>query len=412
MKFSLSLFIARRYFFAKKTQRAINIISIITTIAVAVGTFALVVVLSVFNGFEGLVIEMFNKFDPNIKVSAKVGKSFIISESNLKQIKAIDGVAYAGLALEENVLLKYGDQQFIGAIKGIDNGLFNYSGLKNSITSGNTLLNYKGVPMAIVGEGVANKLSVNFDNAIQPLTIYFPNKEVNNISLDPSNAFKVENISIGATFSIQHEFDSKYIITPLNFVQNLLGENIVSSIEIYLNNNADVEKTTASIRTIVGADYNVKGRDEQHEFLYKIMRAEKWAVFFILLFILIIATFNLTGALTMLIIDKRQDIFIMKSFGVSTNTIKQVFIMNGFIITFIGVLFGLLLGVLICWLQIRFGFLQFNGEGSFVVDAYPVKIISSDLLYIFAVVMFIGGLASVMPVFNIFKNNKFNLIEQ
>jgi lipoprotein-releasing system permease protein len=412
MKLSLPLFIARRYFFAKKTQKAINIISIITTIAVAVGTFALVVVLSVFNGFEGLVIEMFNKFDPNIKVSAKVGKSFTISESNLKQIKAINGVAYAGLALEENVLLKYGDQQFIGAIKGIDNGLFNCSGLKNSITSGNTSLNYKGIPMAIIGEGVANKLSVNFDNAIQPLTIYFPNKEVNNTSLDPTNAFKVENISIGATFSIQHEFDSKYIITPLKFVQNLLGENIVSSIEIYLNNNADVKKTTASIRTIVGEGYYVKGRDEQHEFLYKIMRAEKWAVFFILLFILIIATFNLTGALTMLIIDKRQDIFIMKSFGVSTNTIKQVFIMNGLIITFIGVLFGLLLGVLLCWLQIRFGFLQFNGEGSFVVDAYPVKIISSDLLYIFAVVMIIGGLASVMPVFNIFKNNKFNLIEQ
>jgi len=413
MRFSIPLFVAKRYFFAKKSQKAINIISIITSIAVAVGTFALVVILSVFNGFEGLVIEMFNKFDPDIKITSTIGKTFTISNSQLDEIKKIKGVKFAGLALEENVLLKYGDMQFIGSIKGIDETIFVNSGIKSSVTSGNGILNHKNIPLAILGEGVADKLSINFDNAIQPLSVYYPNKEVSNINLDPSNAFNIQNISIGGTFSIQHEFDTKYVIVPLKFVQELLDETgVYSSLEINLNyeQNINEEEIINKIKGIISNGLTIKNKNEQHEFLYKIMRAEKWAVFFILLFILIIATFNLTGALTMLIIDKQQDIFIMKSFGMPTKFLKQIFVLNGLIITLSGILIGVSSGLLLCWLQIKFGLLQFNGQGSFVVDSYPVKIIGSDIIYISISVMIIGIIASIIPVNSIFKRNKFNTL--
>lgn len=410
MKFSLPIFIARRYFFAKKSQKAINIISIITSIAVAVGTFALVVVLSVFNGFESLVIDMFNKFDPDLKVTAAVGKTFHLEENKIEAIRKIKGVKYAGFALEENVLLRYGEMQFIGSIKGIDEALFNSGGIKTSITSGNGQISYKGIPLAILGEGVADKLSINFDNAIQPLGIYFPNKEVTNINIDPSNAFKMQNISVGGTFSIQHEFDTKYVIVPLSFVQELLGENnTYSSLEISIS-DANEKEISSQIKNIIGDELIIKNKNEQHEFLYKIMNAEKWAVFFILLFILIIATFNLTGALTMLIIDKQQDIFIMKSFGMPSSTIKRIFIYNGLIITLSGIILGITLGLLVCWLQIEFGLLQFNGQGSFVVDSYPVKIVWTDILYISISVFLVGIIASIIPVNSIFKNNKFNTL--
>lgn len=409
----LEIFIARKYFMSKKSQKAINIISLITTVAVAVGTLALVVVLSVFNGFEGLVIDMFNKFDPTLKATATVGKTIHYDETTLQKIRAINGVKTASASIEENALVKYGEKQFIATIKGVDTSYFNASGLRNSITSGNKSITYKEIPLAILGEGVADKLSVNFDNAIQPLNIYFPNKNNLDNTLDLSSAFTFENISIGGTFSIQQEFDSKFIIVPKSYLDSALQlQQECTAIEILLDEPSKLYKIKSEIQSLLGPSYQVKDSEEQHEFIYKIMKAEKWAVFIILLFILMIATFNLTGALTMLIIDKQHDIFIMKSFGLMTNRLKRIFILNGMLITISGVLCGLFLGLAICYSQIYFGWLTFSGQGSFVVDAYPVQINFLDVLLIAVTVMLVGFVASIIPVNRIFRENKFNTVQQ
>ena len=406
MLFKLPLSIASKYFFTKKSKRAIHIISLITTIAIAIGTFALIVVLSVFNGFEGLVISMFNQFDPDIKVTSKIGKTFNYDKS---KIASINGIEAIGKSVEENVLLKYKQQQYIATIKGIDENIFERSGIKNGITTGYKNLLIDGVSFAVLGAGVADKLSLNTESANEPLSIYYPNKDVTNININPANAFKIEGINIGGIFSIQQEFDVKYVIVPLQFAQRFFEtNNQISSLEIYVNSNTNVDEVCAEISNKLGSNYEVKNRFQQHNFIYKVMKAEKWAVFFILLFILIIATFNLTGALTMLIIDKQHDIFIMKSFGANTKLIKQIFVFNGLIITASGIVIGTVLGLAVCFAQQQFGLLQFNGEGSFVVDAYPVKIIFVDVLYVAISVFVIGFIASIIPVQNIFRNNNFN----
>jgi lipoprotein-releasing system permease protein len=398
---------------SKKSQKAINIISMITTVAVAVGTLALIVVLSVFNGFESLVIDMFNKFDPPLKASASKGKTIHYSDDALQKIRAIKGVTHASASIEENALVKYGERQFIATIKGVDSAYFGASGMSNSVTSGSNNIFYKGIPLAILGEGVADKLSVNFDNAIQPLNIYFPNKNNINNSLDLSSAFTFENISIGGTFSIQQEFDNKFIIVPKIFLDSLLDLNQqCTAIEILMSDPSKISSVKKSVQEILGNDFIVKDSEEQHEFIYKIMKAEKWAVFIILLFILMIATFNLTGALTMLIIDKQHDIFIMKSFGLMTERLKKIFIINGMLITVTGVVSGMLIGLGICFSQIQFGWLTFSGEGSFVVDAYPVEVKALDIFLISITVLVVGMVASIIPVNRIFRENKFNTVQQ
>ena len=408
----LEIFIARKYFMSKKSQKAINVISLITTLAVAVGTLALIVVLSVFNGFEGLVVSMFNKFDPPLKATAASGKTIRYDESSLAKIRSLPGVRNASASIEENALVKYGERQFIATIKGVDTSYFSASGLQSAVSSGSTELIYQGIPLAILGEGVADKLSVNFDNAIQNLSIYFPTNNNISTSLDINSAFTYEPISIGGTFSIQQEFDTKYILVPKSFLDTLLHlENKCTAIEILVHSTANIEEVRANVQAILGSSYQVKNSEQQHEFIYKIMKAEKWAVFVILLFILMIATFNLTGALTMLIIDKQQDIFIMKSFGLMTERVKKVFILNGMFITITGVLSGIVIGLLVCYSQIYFGWLTFSGEGSFVVDAYPVEIKLLDILLIAFTVLLVGLIASIIPVNRIFRENKFNTVQ-
>ena len=275
------------------------------------------------------------------------------------------------------------------------------------------IITNKEIPLAILGEGVADKLSVNFDNAIQPLNIYFPNKNNLDNTLDLSSAFTFENISIGGTFSIQQEFDSKFIIVPKSYLDSALQlQQECTAIEILLDEPSKLSKIKSEIQALLGPSFQVKDSEEQHEFIYKIMKAEKWAVFIILLFILMIATFNLTGALTMLIIDKQHDIFIMKSFGLMTKRLKRIFILNGMLITITGVLCGLFLGLAICYSQIYFGWLTFSGQGSFVVDAYPVQINFLDVLLIAATVLLVGFVASIIPVNRIFRENKFNTVQQ
>lgn len=412
---NLPLFIAKRYFFSKKSQRAINIVSMISMLGVMIGTGALVVVLSVFNGFESLVISLYNSFDPDIKITAAEGKSFIPDSSvilNMKQMKGISGVS---LSLEENALVKYHDKQYIATIKGVDETFANVSGVdtmmvdsrtdasitkdqhgpgekkfKFELTSGDT-------DFAVVGGGIAYNLQLNMGDFFSQLDIYAPRKNSGSLN-HPEEAFNRKFISPSGVFAIQQEFDSKYILVPIRFAREILeNDSDVSSIEVAITKEADPEEIKTRLTGLLGNKFNVQSRFEQHALLYRIMKSEKWAVFLILAFILLIATFNVVGSLTMLIIEKKKDIAVFYSMGADAVLIRKIFFAEGLMITFIGAGLGLFIGGLICFLQQHFGFIQLGNSGSFVVDAYPVSMKVQDFISVFLTVFLIGSIAAWYP---------------
>lgn len=396
MKFPL--YIAKRYLFSKKTHNAINTISIISVIGVCIGTAALIIVLSVFNGFEGLVISLYNSFDPDVCVTVAKGKTFDITSFPLQQVKNISGIKNIAQVLEENALLKYKDKQYIVSIKGVSSEYTKVSGLDTMIINGEFDLYGGNHPFAVVGYGVAHYLSLEMHDIENPIQVWVPKSGEVSMT-NPENAFNQENIWPSGIFSIQHEFDSKYIIASLDFVRSILeSPNKVSALEIKLNPNTDVSKVQEEIKKIAGNNYDVKNRFEQHALLYKIMKSEKWAVYFILSFILLIATFNMVGSLTMLILDKRKDIAILRSMGANLKTIRKIFFTEGMLIALTGAMSGILIGFIVCLLQIKFGFIKLNTSGAFVVDSYPVKIQAMDFVYVFLTVMAISLLAIIYPL--------------
>lgn len=411
MSLNFPLFIAKRYLFSKKSHNAINIISIVSSIGVGIGTFALVVVLSVFNGFEGLIVSLFNSFDSDLKITALQGKTFDVSDSlKFNKLKSIAGVKYYSEVLEENALLKYNDAQFIATIKGVDNSYIQNSGLDSAITDGE-LPEKNAANYALIGQGVANILGVNVGAFYTPIIIYLP-KSGKSINLsNPEDAFAISSILPTATFSIQQEIDSKYVLVPLLFAREVMNKNQrASSIEIGLSNKKNSAAIKEKINTILENKFLIQDRFEQHEFLFKIMKSEKWAVFLILSFILVIATFNVIGSISMLILDKQKDIVVLKSLGASHSNLRTIFMVEGFLITFIGALFGLVLGIAVCLGQQHYGWINLNaGAGNFVVEAYPVDMQYLDLFYILTTVLFIGYFAAKYPAFNLI--NKTNLVK-
>ncbi len=394
---NLPLFIARRYFFSKKSQRAINIVSLISMLGVMVGTGALIVVLSVFNGFESLVVSLYNSFDPQIKITAVEGKTFLPDSSLIKKIKHIDGVAAVSLSLEENALVKYHDKQYIVTIKGVDDEFAKVSGVDTMMADGNFLLHRGDTDFAVVGGAIAYNLQLNLGDLFSQLDLYAPRKNAGSLS-HPEEAFNRRFISPIGVFAIQQDFDSKYILVPLGFAREMLeDEKNVSSIEIAMASSANNDELESQLKNILGNKFNVQSRFEQHALLYRIMKSEKWAVFLILAFILLIATFNVVGSLTMLIIEKQKDIAVLFSMGADSVLIRKIFLIEGLMITTIGAMFGLLIGGVICFLQQRFGIIELGNSGSFVVDAYPVTMELKDFIYVFITVFAIGLVAAWYP---------------
>ncbi len=393
---SLPFFIARRYLFSKKSHNVINIISIISIVGVAIGTMALIVVLSVFNGLEDLIHSLFNSFDPELKITLVEGKYFSAEGAELQNVRKLNEIDYYCESIEDNVLLKYDQKQYIAKIKGVENQFGKMTGLDSMIVDGEFKLTEKDRSYAIVGQGVAYYLSVGL-NFINPLQIYFPKKN-KNISFTPENAFTIKNIFPSAIFSVQQEFDTKYVIVPLHFAREVFdAPNQVSSIEIKLKNNIDLVKFQEKIRKILPANYQIQNRLEQHKLLYKIMKSEKWAIFIILSFILMIASFNIIASLTMLIIDKKKDIFNLQSMGASPKLVRKIFLFQGWFISAIGAVAGIMVGALLCWLQIHFGFIRFPDSGTFIINAYPVEMQLLDFLAVLATVIFIGFFTAWYP---------------
>jgi len=392
----LSLYIAKRYLFAKKSRNAINVISGISVAGVMVGTMALITVLSVFNGLETMVKGIFNTSDPEIRISPIKGKVFIPEKKTLVSLGKLNGVEAWAEVLEENAVLRYEDQQYIATIKGVSDNYKAVTELDTAMWDGEFKLRDQNRMYAVAGLGVANYLGMRL-NFVSPLCVYIPRRTAS-INANPESALIRKYISFSGIFAVEQDFDSKYIFTPIEFLRDLLEyKNEVSSIEVKLIAGADSKKVQKSIEELFGKEFRVQNRYQQQELFYRVMKAERLAIFVILTFILIIASFNIIGSLTMLIIEKEHDIEILKSLGADNPLIKKIFIFEGWLISFIGTIAGLILGFIVCFIQQHYGIIKLSGE-SLLIDTYPVEMRITDFLIVAATVMAIGYWAAWYPV--------------
>ncbi len=393
-----NLFIARRYLFSKKSHSIINIISLISMAGVMVSAAALIIVLSVYNGFEGLVLSLFNRFNPEIVIEPAQGKTFYIKEFPTDEIRSLDAVQFFEPVLEENVLIRFKEKQSIVRMKGVKSSYTAMSRLDTAIVQGDFLLGKDRLSYAVLGYGVAYNLQARLSDFQNPLHFYVPDK-TKKLSSGLQNKFKTARLFPSGFFSLRQDYDEKYVFVPLHFARNLLDlPKSVSSIEIGLKSNFLPENVKPQIVALLGDDFIVKTRKEQQSFLLKMMRSERWAIFMILGFILLIAAFNVIGSLSMLIIDKTKDVFTLHALGASRTFILSIFAWEGIFISLAGGLFGLLIGGFIAWLQQNYGFIGLGGNGSFVVEAYPIQINVIDFLLVIAIVIATSVFSIIYPL--------------
>ena len=387
-------YIAKRYFIAKKSHNVINIISWISVTGIAVGTLALVIVLSAFNGLEDLVEKLYASFDPDIKIEATKGKTFDVADFPKDKILQLDEVVFYNNAVEDVVLVKYMEKQTIATLKGVEPQFYEMTGLDTLLIEGKVIQDDSN--KMVLGYGIADKLSLYLHNMIvEQVSIIVPKKGLKKAFV-PTDEFTRKFAIPTGIFSVNPDFDTKYVVTPLRFAQKVLSyEGKVTSVELGLNKKADAEKVKEKIQSILGNDFSVKTRHELNELIFKTNKTEKWITFLILTFILVIASFNIIGSLTMLIIDKKKDIWILRTMGASRKVIRRLFFIEGMIINLTGAISGMVLGTIICVLQIQFGLLRLEGS---VVEFYPMKLEAMDFVYITIIVLIIGLLASWYPV--------------
>ncbi len=400
-----SLFIAKRYLISKKSHNLINIISLISLGGLTVGTAALIIVLSVFNGFEGVIKSLYKTIDPDLLITVKQGKTFHYNSFPSDSIKKMAGVYDLAQVVTEDALLKYDDKQLIGKIKGVSDNYSKVSLLDTMVVNGTFELRRGQQNFAVIGAGVAWFLGVNLRNVKNLLSVYVP-KRGNASSFSMQSAFNNRVIHPAGIFSVQQEIDDQYVFVPLRFARDLLDySDEVTSVEVYLKPGADVQKIKADIENTIGNKFEVKDRNQQNAVLFKVMKSEKLAIYLILVFILVLASFNMIGSISVLIVEKKKDIAVLKSMGADKKTVSRIFFSEGVLISLIGTLTGLLLGYLILLLQQHFGLIKLGGgAGAFIIDAYPVELIWTDFVYVFLTVQVIGMLASWYPVKFLLRN--------
>lgn len=365
-------------------------------IGVAVGTMALVIVMSVFNGLEDLIRGLFESFDAELKIEAALGKSFMTQEEWLDSIRNLEGVAVLTEVIEDNALLEYDGNQLIGRIKGVSENFLDQDRFSRRYYWGDTTLGTDLRPAAILGRGVGFFLSVNLDNNI-PLKVFYPKAPRSAASLDPSQYYSSAVIEPVAYFQVERQFDDEFVIVPLNFARDLLnyGEKR-TSLEVKVAQGYTIQTVQKRIKNHLGNDFLVKTADEQHAELLRTVQMEKFFVFLTLTFILAIASFNIFFSLSMLAIEKKKDIAVLKAMGASEGLVKKIFLKQGVLIAFTGAISGLILGYGVCLLQQTFGLVSL-GIASAVVDSYPVKMIWTDFFWISIAVIAITMLASWRP---------------
>jgi lipoprotein-releasing system permease protein len=395
---NLPFFIAKRYLLSRKKQNIINIISGISLAGVVVGTMAIIIVVSVLNGFTTLIGLFYSNFDPDLKITAVEGKMFDPQTVNIDKIKTLPGVVSYAEVIEEVAMLKYGRQQYFATVKGVPDNYTEYTNIDKLLIEGEYYLEKDGINYVVLGRGVANYLGAGI-SFLDPIHIYVPKKGIQN-SLNPSRSITSDYIFPSAVFAVLEEIDAKYILVSKNYASELFETgNSISAIELDLDDSANAQQIQKSIETLLGEGFHVKNKEQQHDLVFKTMKSEKWAVYFILVFILILASGNMIGNLTMLYIDKKEDISIMRSMGLSTKNINRIFLYEGWLISLVGGIIGTALGVFVCWLQINFELIKLPGAtNSFIISAYPVQIIFTDILLAFGAVLLIGFAASWYPV--------------
>lgn len=395
-------FIARRYLFSKKSTHVINVISSISVIGVAVATMALVIVLSVFNGFHDLVASLFTSFDPQLKVVPVEGKTAPADDPILTKIRLLPQVDVATETVEDQALAIYNDHQAMVKIKGVDDNFAELSHITDILYGdGSFSLHAANLEYGIVGIRLAQNLGIGaqWDGFLK---IYAPKKEGQLDMTNPGDGFVVDSLnSPGVLFAVkQAKYDKNYIITSISFARNLFGQQgMLSDLELRLKPGSNLDAVKAEMQQIAGNKYKVLDRFEQQEDTFKIMSIEKMIAYIFLTFILVVACFNIIGSLSMLIIDKKNDVVTLRNLGANDKQITRVFLFEGRMIAVIGAVIGLGLGLLLCFLQQQYGFVRLgDSEGSFIVDAYPVSVHYSDVAIIFVTVIAVGWLAVWYPV--------------
>ncbi|MEY4902974.1 MAG: hypothetical protein RLZZ292_789 [Bacteroidota bacterium] len=386
--------IARRYLFGKKSTNAINIITGIAVFGVAVGAAAMILILSVFNGFQDLLSGLFSHFNPEIKITPREGKFFAPDSSKIYQIKQLPNVQEVCQTLEEVAFFEYAGSQDFGILKGVEDNFTKINGIDSAIHDGTYKLREGGRTCTVLGVGMRNKLSVNITNPVEQLLIYMPKEKEPTSALD--QAFKKRATYPVATFAIQQDYDNQYILTTLDLARELLEKpNAVSALELKLKNPHETAATKAAIQTILGNEVELKDRYQQEEAFLKIMNIEKWMSFAILSLTLLLIAFNIVGSLWMIVLEKKKDIAILKAMGAEDNLVRTIFLSEGGLICGLGLAIGFGLAILIYAIHQRFGLVPIP-EG-FIVDKYPAMLKWYDFAAVTAIVLFIGMIASFPP---------------
>ncbi|MBS1731425.1 MAG: ABC transporter permease [Bacteroidetes bacterium] len=392
----MNLLFAWRYFKSKKSTNAINIIAWISVLAIGIGTAALIIVLSVFNGFEGLVKSMYGDFYADILVLPQKGKFIEIPMDKKEQINRIQGIGGSAFFVEEKAVLVNDDYQAIVYLRGIDSAYSNVNGINKHILEGSFDLGNIETPYMVAGAGISNAVGADPENKLGGMVVYLPNRKSNNFS--SLDAMHSSTIFTSGIFSVQQEFDDKYAFTNLDFMQYMLDlkPDEYSGFEIALKQGVKPEDVQKKLQELLGNAFKVQTRYEQNQSLFSVMQMEKWVIYGILSLILGVAAFNMIGALTMLVLEKQKDISVLKAMGASNNRIQNIFLNEGFLLALFGGIGGMILALIICWLQVHFKLVGLQG-GSFIIDYYPVKISITDFGLVGFTVFFISVLAAWLP---------------
>lgn len=395
----MNFLFAWRYFKAKKSTNAINVIAWISMIAIMSITFAFIVVLSVFNGFEGLVKTLYSSFYPHVVIVPKAGeKTFMVSPDQLKQLAAVKEVTYYSGVVEEKTLLLNGDIKVPVELKGVDSSYVHVTGVADNIIRGEYATGTSDRPVLVLGNGVESALAIESDKNLFPVVAYVFKSGSLASATDLYQSVAAENMVTGGTFLIQADIDNKYAVTNIDFMRRMLSlqANEYSRIEVALTSENKATAAAKAIQSIFGQDYVVETRYQQNKSLYSVMTLEKWAIYGILTLMLIVAAFTMVGGLTMLVLEKQKDIQVLKAMGANNRLIQRIFLSEGMLLAGIGAATGILLALIFCWAQVQFELIPLEG-GTFLIDYYPVKLVAGDFLLVAFTVLIVALTASWFP---------------
>jgi lipoprotein-releasing system permease protein len=393
----MNLLFAWRYFRAKKSTNAINIIAWVSMSAMIVGAASLILVLSVFNGFEDLVKSLYTSFYPDIKVSAASGKTLILTPQQLEKLTRISGVHALSLVAQEHGILENGDNRQPAYLKGVDSNFLKVSGVGSKIARGKFDVGTSDQPLGVLGSGLESNLGVEADREILPLGVYLFRRG-SDFSADPMHSFNHESMATAGSFRIQSEFDDNYVITNLGFMKRMLGlgPNEYTAAELSIDDPTRTIAISRIVAQTLGSAYLVQTRYQQNQSLYNVMSTEKWVIYVVLTLILAVAAFNMVGALTMLVWEKQKDIHVLKALGANDSLIRRIFLSEGLLLALMGGSGGILLAVIICAVQVKYKLIPLQG-GSFLIDYYPVKLVATDFVLVLSTIILVAVLASWLP---------------